>query len=101
FETGSLTKLFTALLLADMASKGEVSLDDPAQKYLPEGATMPRRGGREITLRDLSMHVSGLPRLPDNMPYGDPADPYADYGEAELLVFLSSFRLPRDIGSQF
>ena len=33
-------------------------------------------------------HRSGLPRLPDNMPYGTRADPYADYREQELLQFL-------------
>lgn len=101
FELGSLTKLFTALLLADMALKGEVSLDDPARDYLPAGAVMPSRGGREITLRDLAMHVSGLPRLPDNMPFSDPADPYADYTEAHLLEFLRGHELTRDIGSRF
>lgn len=100
FEIGSISKVFTALILADMAAKGEVSLDDPAEKYLPAGATMPARGGRKITLRDLAQHVSGLPRLPGNMPYGDVDDPYADYGEPELLAFLASYELPRDIGAQ-
>jgi D-alanyl-D-alanine-carboxypeptidase/D-alanyl-D-alanine-endopeptidase len=100
FEIGSITKVFTALLLADMANKGEVSLDDPAETYLPADATMPSRNGRKITLADLSTHTSSLPRLPDNMPYGDPQDPYADYGEALLLEFLSGHELRHDIGSQ-
>jgi CubicO group peptidase (beta-lactamase class C family) len=101
FEIGSISKVFTALILADMAAKGEISLDDPAEKYLPAGAHMPERGGRKITLRDLSMHRSGLPRLPDNMPYGDPDDPYADYTEAQMLEFLGRYALPRDIGAQW
>ena len=67
FEIGSITKVFTALILADMANKGEVSLDDPASKYLPAGHKMPERGGRQITLRDLSAPRSGLPRMPDNI----------------------------------
>ena len=100
FEIGSISKVFTALLLADMANKGEVSLDDPAEKYLPEGATMPSRNGRKITLADLSTHTSSLPRLPDNMPFGDPDDPYADYTEALLLEFLAGYELPRDIGER-
>jgi CubicO group peptidase (beta-lactamase class C family) len=100
FEIGSISKVFTALLLADMVNKGEVALEDPAEKYLPEGARMPGRGGRKITLRDLSTHVSGLPRVPDNMPYGDPADPYADYTEAMMLAFLDRYELTRDIGAQ-
>jgi CubicO group peptidase (beta-lactamase class C family) len=101
FEIGSMTKVFTALLLADMALKGEVALDDPVAKYLPEGATLPGRGGRQITLRNLSMHDSGLPRLPDNMPFGDPEDPYADYTEADMLAFLARHELARDIGGAF
>lgn len=101
FEIGSISKIFTALILADMASKGEVSLDDPAGKYLPAGATMPERGGRKITLRDLATHSSGLPALPDNMPFGNIDDPYADYSEKLLLEFLGGHQLQRDIGSQF
>ena len=92
--------MFNALILADKVAKVEVALDDPAEKYLPAGARMPERGGRKITLKDLSTHVSGLPRLPDNMPYGDPGDPYADYTEALMLEFLGHYQLPRDIGSQ-
>jgi len=101
FEIGSMTKVFTALLLADMALTGEVSLDDPVEDYLPDGGTMPRRAGAQITLRHLAMHTSGLPRLPENMPYGDVDDPYADYTQAHLLDFLASYQLPRDIGSEY
>ena len=101
FEIGSMSKVFTSLLLADMAVRGEVSLDDPAAKYLPTGAHLPERGGRQITLRDLATHSSGLPRLPDNMPFGNPANPYADYTEAMLLDFLGRYQLTRDIGSKY
>ena len=38
FEIGSITKAFTAILLADMVNKGEVNLDDPVSKYLPAGS---------------------------------------------------------------
>jgi serine-type D-Ala-D-Ala carboxypeptidase/endopeptidase len=101
FEIGSMTKVFTALLLADMAQRGEVGLDDPAEKYLPAGATMPERAGRKITLVDLATHRSGLPRLPENLPMADPDDPYADYTESQLLEFLAQHKLTRDIGSQY
>lgn len=101
FEIGSMSKIFTALLLADMVAKGDVSLDDPAEKYLPAGAKMPERNGRKITLRDLSNQHSGLPRLPSNMPFGNPEDPYSDYTEKMMLDFLGGYQLTRDIGSQF
>ncbi|MCJ7630310.1 MAG: serine hydrolase, partial [Longimicrobiales bacterium] len=63
FEIGSITKVFTATLLADMVLKGEASLDDPVQRFLPPGVTMPTRNGKEITLGLLSEQRSGLPRL--------------------------------------
>jgi len=101
FEIGSISKVFTALILADMAVKGEIALDAPAEKYLPEGARMPQRAGRQISLRDLALHISGLPRLAGNMPAADPADPYVDYSDALMLDFLAHYQLPRDIGSGF
>lgn len=101
FEIGSVTKVFTSLLLADMAQRGEVALTDPAAKYLPAGVKMPERGGRAITLVDLSTHTSGLPRMPSNFQPKDPANPYADYTVSDLYRFLSTCQLTRDIGSQF
>jgi CubicO group peptidase (beta-lactamase class C family) len=61
FEIGSITKVFTSLVLADMVNRKEVALDDPAAKYLPENVRMPERNGKSITLLDLSTHSSGLP----------------------------------------
>lgn len=102
FEIGSITKVFTGLILADMVNKGEVSLDDPAAKYLPPGHRMPKRGERQITLRDLSTHRSGLPRMADDMrPVSDPDGPFVDYTEERLLAFLDRYELTRDIGAQW
>src|SRR5262245_52741418 len=61
FEIGSISKVFTSLLLANMVNRKEVALDDPAAKYLPEHVKMPERSGKSITLVDLSTHSSGLP----------------------------------------
>jgi CubicO group peptidase (beta-lactamase class C family) len=101
FEIGSVTKVFTSLLLADMVQRGEVALTDPVAKYLPADVKVPERNGRAITLQDLATHTSGLPRLPTNMAPRDRANPYADYSVAQLYQFLSTYTLPRDIGSRF
>jgi CubicO group peptidase (beta-lactamase class C family) len=101
FEIGSVTKVFTSLLLADMVQRGEVALTDPVAKYLPAGVKMPERNGRQITLQDLATHTSGLPRLPSNLSPKDSANPYADYSVAQLYQFLSGYQLTRDIGSQY
>lgn len=100
FEIGSITKVFTALLLADMVRRGEVALDDTVQKYLPTDIKMPERG-RAITLKDLATHYSSLPRLPTNFAPANPSNPYVDYTPELLYRFLSGHALARDVGVQF
>lgn len=100
FEIGSISKVFTATLLAEMVARGEVSLSDPVSKYLPKEITVPSREGREITLLDLATHQSGLPRNPDNMSSADPKNKYADYSAEKLYTFLSSHELRREPGSE-
>lgn len=101
FEIGSITKTFTATILADMVRKGEVSLDDPVAKYLPPGTKVPERGGKQITLLDLATQSSGLPRMPSNFAPADPANPYVDYGADKMFAFLAGYTLTRDIGAQY
>lgn len=101
FEIGSMTKVFTSLVLMDMVAKGQVSLDDPVAKFLPPDVKVPERGGRKITLRDLSTQTSGLPRMPDNFHPKDPGNPYADYTPEMLYQFLSGYTLTRDIGEKY
>ena len=101
FEIGSITKVFTSLLLADMAGRGEVQLNDPVAKYLPASVRVPDRDGREITLQDLATHTSGLPRLPTNLVVTSPDNPYANYNVERLYEFLSGHTLSRAIGAQY
>ena len=101
FEIGSITKVFTSLVLADMAAKGEVGLDDPIALFLPPGVSAPSKDGKAITLLELATHTSGLPRLPTNFAPKDPGNPYADYTEDQLWAFLSSYQLTRDPGAQW
>ncbi len=100
YEIGSITKVFTAVLLADMVNRGEVALADPLAKFLPKSVKVLERNGKQITLQDLATHRSGLPRLPTNLAPKDPTNPYADYTVENLYTFLNSYALPRDIGAQ-
>lgn len=86
FEIGSVTKALAALLLADMAGRGEVALTDPVARHLPPGFKVPERNGRSITLLDLATHTSGLPFMPDE--------------SAQLGDFLGRYELQRDIGAE-
>ena len=101
FEIGSITKAFTGILLAEMAARGEVRLDEPVAALLPAGTRVPEWNGKVITLLDLSTQSSGLPRLPGNMPFADPTNPYADYTDSLLFDFLSMYTLTRDIGAEY
>ncbi len=101
FEIGSVTKTFTATLLAEMVRRGEVRLDEPVQDLVPAGVRMPERAGKRITLLDVATQSSGLPRLPTNFAPADAMNPYADYTEAQLFSFLSSYALTRDPGAQY
>jgi CubicO group peptidase (beta-lactamase class C family) len=101
FEIGSVTKVFTALLLADMVQHAELALTDPIAKYLPKEVVVPQRGGKIITSVDLATHTSGLPRMPDHFAPMNPDNPYADYSVERLYQFLSGYQLTRDIGTQW
>jgi CubicO group peptidase (beta-lactamase class C family) len=101
FEIGSITKTFTGAVLADMVQRGQVKLDDPVDKYLPEGVRVPSLNGRQITLLDLATHMSGLPRLPTGYVPPDEGNPYAQYEAAHLYAFLKGYELDREPGAKF
>jgi len=101
FEIGSVTKVFTASILAGMVIRREVRLDDPVAKYLPSLTRIPSRNGRQITLLDLATQSSGLPRMPSNFTPRDSTNPYADYSVQQMYAFLSGYQLTRDIGASY
>jgi CubicO group peptidase (beta-lactamase class C family) len=93
FEIGSVTKVFTATLLAVLADEGTVAIRDPVPRWLPEG-TPTAPGVSRVTLENLASHRSGLPRLPPgalraSFRRGGTRDPYASIDEATLLASLS------------
>jgi CubicO group peptidase (beta-lactamase class C family) len=100
YEIGSVTKIFTAIALANLEADGRVKLSDPIAEYLPPDAKVPTRNGQEITLLHLALHTSGLPRMPANTAEAirDAANPYRDYTSRHLYDFLAQTTLPRDPG---
>lgn len=93
FEMGSITKTYTATLLAMEVLSGKVNLEDRVKKFWPELEGME---AGEVTLLSLATHHSGLPRIPDNFEPQDPLNPYADYDETRLLDFLKKVKLPEE-----
>jgi uncharacterized protein (TIGR02145 family) len=101
YGIGSITKLFTCFLLADMVKSGELNLNDPISKFLPDTVKTPIFNGKEITLYDLATHTSGFSQRPDNLSPANPDNPYADYTIEQAYNFLSKFKPIREIGSQY
>lgn len=97
FDIGSITKTFTATLLAQMILDGKIDLQDELESLLPEGGlTVPQNNGTRITLKHLATHSSGLPRKPGDsgqpLPPGyDPYDPYAAYTSSYVYEYLNSW----------
>lgn len=95
FEIGSITKVFTGVLLAQAVIDKKVRLDSTLQELLGKDFRFSDPQVGRITLLQLSTHTSGLPRLPGNIgPDPDSkADPYADYDRAMMNTYLSSVKL--------
>lgn len=96
FPAGDALAAYTGLVLADLASRGRVRLDDPIQRHLPAGFQCADRHVCALTLQQLASQASGLPPLPANLFAADPARPWQGYGEADLLDFLANYRLPAE-----
>lgn len=98
YELGSVSKLFTSLLLADAVVRGEIKLAAPTDVPNSAGIRLPARDGRQATWLDLSTHRSGLPRLPDNLSLTEPTNPYREYDAKMAAAFLNQYELPRRPG---
>jgi D-alanyl-D-alanine-carboxypeptidase/D-alanyl-D-alanine-endopeptidase len=88
YEIASVTKTFTATLLAKAVLSGRVTLDTSAAQLVPD-LKIPSRGGKEITLGDLATHYSSLPQ-----------EAFGDYTAAKLRL-LAGYELPRDPGAAY
>ena len=97
FEIGSMTKVFTALALADMVRRGEVALEDPIAKYLPAGARVPERDGQPITFLEVATHTSGLQLMPDGLTSLNELVTLK-YSDVQLYSFLAQFEVPHQDG---
>ncbi len=101
YEIGSITKTFTAILLAQQEIEGKLKIDDPIKNYLPAEVKVPQKGKTEITFKHLSNHTSGLPNIPTNFSPFNIDNPYVHYTVNQMYSFLSTYELPREIGISF
>jgi len=101
YEIGSITKVFTSLLLADMSVKQQLKLEDPISKYLPAWVKSPVKNGKEMSLLTLSTHRSGMPRFPYNVDPKNWDNPYVDYTEKQLYEYVSGFEPDVDFDTRW
>jgi D-alanyl-D-alanine-carboxypeptidase/D-alanyl-D-alanine-endopeptidase len=93
FQIGSVTKVFTALLLATYVVDGALRLEQRVDDLLPQ---LRGTAAGDASLEQLATHTSGLPRLPPGMWRGGRArraDPYGDLGPERLLASLGRARV--------
>ena len=66
YRIGSISKTFTAVVLAQLVDRKIIALDDPVERFLPEvrGLGNPRPGAKPITFRQLASHTAGIIREP-------------------------------------
>ena len=83
YELGSITKVFTGILLADLANKGDVSINDTLDKYFEMASS-------NVRLINLATHTSGYPRSVER-----------EYVEEAMSEFLKSNPLSNRPGTVY
>ncbi|MES2808878.1 MAG: serine hydrolase domain-containing protein [Bacteroidota bacterium] len=103
FEIASISKTFTATILAWYVNQGKLRLNDPITKYLPDTVAA-NPALQNVTLLQLSNHTSGLPSLPNNFGkqknYTD-ANPYKNYTQQMMFAFLKNCSLRSEPGKSY
>lgn len=103
YETGSITKTFTATLLADLVNREQIDLEESIASYLPDSVAS-NPAIKNISFKMLANHTSGLPRMAsnwDNSPNFDKRDPYANYTRDDLFSFLAHYEPEEEPGTAY
>ncbi len=101
YEIGSITKVFTGILLAQQVLDVDLKLDDKINDYLPDEVKVPVMGEKEITFGNLTDHTSGLPRMPPNFDNFTSLNSYAEFTVNQMYEFISNYQPTRTVGSGF
>ncbi|PKD16240.1 serine hydrolase [Salegentibacter salinarum] len=101
YEIGSVTKVFTGILLAQQVLDGDLKLEDEINNFMPNDINVPVIGDTEITFGHLTDHTSGFPRIPANLNSTNPGNPYADYTVSQMYEFISDYQPVRTVGSEY
>jgi len=100
YEIGSVSKVFTCLLLAEKVQKEEIALDAPIQDWALQDWLLPFVDETYISAKHLCTHSSGLPRLPSNFTPSNFNNPYAEYTVDMLKGSLGTTKLAAKPGTK-
>jgi len=103
YEIGSVSKTFTAIMIAHAVNEGKILLNDDIRKYLPGSYPDLQFNGKPITILSLANQTSGFPRLPENFfqhPAYKESDPYQAYSKEMIYQYLANFKLSQLPGTK-
>lgn len=101
YEIGSISKVFTSLLLADAVTSGRLKLDDPISVVMKQLVEKNPMLGNSVTFAHLSHHVSGLPAMPTNIKPADSTNPFAGYDRRMLTDYVLKAKPVRQPGEKY
>lgn len=86
FGIGSISKVMTATVLAELVHQKKISLDDHINGYYPFSF----QDNIQLSFKSLSNHTAALPRLPSNLLTTNDSNPYKDYDAQKLNDYLKN-----------
>jgi len=95
FRLGSITKQFTATLVMQMVEKGQIDLNAPIARYLPD---YPKKVGDRVTIHQLLNHTSGIPGYTELPSFGEPR---GRQSPEEFLKIFSGLDLLFEPGAKY
>ncbi|KQC02179.1 serine hydrolase [Pedobacter sp. Hv1] len=104
YQLASVSKTFTATLLAQAVLDNKVKLDDDIRQYLPGSYPNLEFNGKPITLMNLANHTALLPAIPPNLSAQqdfDPLSPSLHYTEELMYQALHKLKLQQEPGTSF
>jgi len=101
YEIGSISKVFTGILLADAVQRRLVELEDPVTKHLPDGVTLNNRRREPVRLIHLTTHTSGFKRDASQLPSWGTPDPFSAATPERIYAVLAENKILRAPGKAY
>lgn len=98
YEIGSITKTFTAIMMADYLQQNNLSVETPINSFLPGDIPLLKFAGESIKIKHLLNHTSGLPNLPADCNISNPT---SNYDSTKVFNYLKNLSLSKKPGETY